>query len=166
MIVATRSKQHHLGYTGFSLDDFNCVNSDKKCSFKTRVGQVLINSGHTLNLRMFSWSQFLAFMMHCIKVRSHFPSSLIHLKTIFLTILHITLDVTTNQRDKGLSVSQVENWNVTFPSFDLFPTVTLTFDEVYWEAYWGIVNKPASVVRDVMIILERETWEKEKMAMN
>ena len=37
---------------------------------------------------------------------------------------------------------------------------------MYWEAYWGIVNKPESVVRDVMIKLERETKEKEKMAMN
>ncbi len=36
LVVATRSKQHHLGYTGFSLDDFNGVNRDKKCSFKTR----------------------------------------------------------------------------------------------------------------------------------
>ena len=37
---------------------------------------------------------------------------------------------------------------------------------MYWEAYWQIVNKPASVVRDVKIKLERETREKEKMAMN
>jgi len=33
-------------------------------------------------------------------------------------------------------------------------------------SYWQIVNKPVSVVRDVMIGLERETREKEKMAMN
>ena len=138
----------------------------KNVPSKQGLGRFLINSGHTLNLRMFSWSQFLAFVMHCIKVRSHFPSSLIHLKTFFLTIVHINLGVTTNLRNKGLSVSQVEDWKVTIPSFDLFPTVPLTFDEVYWEAYWGIVNKPASVVRDVMIKLERETWEKEMMAMN
>ncbi len=62
-------------------------------------------------------------------------------------------------------MSQVEDWKVTIPSVDLVPTVPLTFDEVYWEAYWKIVNKPASVVRDVMIKLERETGEKEKMAM-
>ena len=54
-------------------------------------------------------------------------------------------------------MSQVEDWKVTIPSFDLFPTVPLTFDEVYWEAYSRIVNKPASEVRDVMIKLERET---------
>ena len=59
-------------------------------------------------------------------------------------------------------MSQVEDWNVTIRSFDLFPIVPLTFDEVYWEAYWGIVNK----VRNVMIKLERETQEKEKMAIN
>ena len=40
MVFATRSEEHHLGYTGFSLDDFNGVNRDKKCSFKTRFGQV------------------------------------------------------------------------------------------------------------------------------
>jgi len=95
--------------------------------------------------------------MHCITVRSYFPSSLIHLKTFFLTIFRINLGVTTNLRNKALSVSQVEDWKVTIPSFDLFPTVPLTFDEVYWEAYWQIVNKPASVVREVMIKLERET---------
>ena len=104
--------------------------------------------------------------MHCIKVRSHFPSTLIHLKTFFLTIVHINLGVTTNLRNKGVSVSQVEDWKITIPSFDLFPTVPLTFDEVYWEAYWEIVNKPASVVRDVMIKLKKETREKEnKIAM-
>ena len=54
MVFATRSEEHQLGYTGFSLDDFNGDNRDKKCSFKTRFGQVFINSGHTLNLRMFS----------------------------------------------------------------------------------------------------------------
>ena len=40
LVVATRSKQHHLGYTGFSLDDFNGVNRDKNCSIKKRFGQV------------------------------------------------------------------------------------------------------------------------------
>ncbi len=84
---------------------------------------------------------------------------MIHLKKhiFFLTIVGLNSGITTNLRNKGLSVSQVEDWNVTIPSFDLFLTVPLTFDDVYWEAYWGIVNKPLSVVRDVMIILERET---------
>ena len=75
---------------------------------------------------------------------------------MFLTIAHINLGVTTNLRNKGLSVSQVEDWKVTIPSFDLFPTMPHTFDEVYWETYWGIVNKPAFVVRDVMIKLGRK----------
>ncbi len=73
---------------------------------------------------------------------------------------------TTNPRNKGLFVSQAEERKISIPSFNLFPTIPLAFDKVYWEAYWGIVNKLPSVVRDVMITLERETREKEKMAMN
>ena len=61
---------------------------------------------------------------------------------------------------------QVEDWKNTIPSFDLFPTVPLTFDKVYWEAYWQIVNKPVYVVREVMINLEKELKEKEKMVGN
>ncbi len=72
----------------------------------------------------------------------------------------INLGVTTNLRDKGLSVSQLEDWKISNPSFDLIPTVPLTFDEVYWEAYWQVINKPAPVMREVMIYLENETKEK------
>ncbi len=74
----------------------------------------------------------------------------------------INSGITTNLRNKGLSISQVEDWKIAIPSFDLFPIIPLTFDEVYWEAHWQIVNKPVSVVRDVMIKLEKET----KMAVN
>ena len=63
-------------------------------------------------------------------------------------------------------MSQVEDWNVSILSFDLFPTLPLTFDEVYWEAYWQIVNKPASVVREEMIKLENERKERDKMVGN
>lgn len=63
-------------------------------------------------------------------------------------------------------MSQVEDWKIPIPSYDLLPTVPLTFDEVYWEAYWPIVNHPASFVREVLIKLEKETKEKEKMAGN
>ena len=167
MVFATRSKEHQLGYTGFSLDDFNGVNRDKKCSFKTRFGQVFN--------KQWTYTQFKNVFLIPISgicdalYQSKVPFSFISdslKRTFVLTIVHINLGVTTNLRNKGLSVSQVEDWKVTIPSFDLFPTIPLTFDEVYWEAYWGIVNKPASVVRDVMIKLERETREKEKMAMN
>ena len=75
------------------------------------------------------------------------------MKRFFSLKFSINSGITTNLRNKGLSVSQVEDWKVTIPSFDLFPTVPL----MYWESYWQIVNKPASVVRDVMIKLERET---------
>ena len=54
-------------------------------------------------------------------------------------------------------MSQVEDWKIPIPSYDLLPTVPLTFDEVYWEAYWPIVTKPASLVREVLIKLEKET---------
>ena len=40
MVIANRREPHHLGYTGFSLDDFNGVNRDKNCSIKKRFGQV------------------------------------------------------------------------------------------------------------------------------
>ncbi len=103
--------------------------------------------------------------MHCIKVRSHFPSSFYNEK-IFLNIVDINSGVATNLQNKGLSVSQVEDWKITIPSFDLSPTIPLTIDKVYWEAYWQIVNKPASVVREVMINLENELKEKEKMVGN
>ena len=63
-------------------------------------------------------------------------------------------------------MSQVEDWKIPIPSYDLFPTVPLTFDEVYWEAYWPIVNKPASLVREVLMKLEKETKEKAKMVGN
>ncbi len=88
------------------------------------------------------------------------------LQTFFRTIVCINLGVTTNLRNKGQSVSQVEDQRISIPSFDLFPTIPLTFDKMYWEVYWQIANKPASVVRDAMIKLERETQEKEKMAIN
>ena len=39
-VIANRREPHHLGYTGFSLDDFNGVNRDKNCSIKKRFGQV------------------------------------------------------------------------------------------------------------------------------
>ena len=38
-VVATR-RDHNLGYTGFSLDDFKCVKRDKSCSFKKRFAVV------------------------------------------------------------------------------------------------------------------------------
>ena len=59
-------------------------------------------------------------------------------------------------------MSQVEDWKISIPSFDLFPAVPLTFDEMYWGDYWQIINKPASVVREVMIKLEKVM----KMAVN
>ena len=35
-VISTRSHDHNLGYTGFSLDDFKCVHRNKSCSFKKR----------------------------------------------------------------------------------------------------------------------------------
>ena len=39
-VKATRTKDHKFGYTGFSLDDFNCVNRDKRFPFKKRFASV------------------------------------------------------------------------------------------------------------------------------
>ena len=39
-VISTRSHDHNLGYTGFSLDDFKCVHRNKSCSFKKRFAPV------------------------------------------------------------------------------------------------------------------------------
>jgi hypothetical protein len=39
-VISTRSPDHNLGYTGFSLDDFKCVHRNKSCSFKQRFALV------------------------------------------------------------------------------------------------------------------------------
>ena len=46
-------------------------------------------------------------------------------------------------------------------SYDISPTIPLSFDEVYWEAYWSIVNKPMYAVREVMMKLDTERKENE-----
>ncbi len=51
-------------------------------------------------------------------------------------------------------MSQVEDWKIFIPSFGIFPTIPLTCDEVFWEAYWQVVNKETSVGKDVMKNLE------------
>ncbi len=155
LVVATRSKRNHLGVLD-SAQIISMLSTGTKHVPSNQGLSRFSNSGHTLILRMFSWSQFLAFVMHYIKVRSHFHSSFYNEKIILVKVV-INSGITTNLRNKGLSVSQVEDWKISIPSFDLFPTIPLTFDEVYWEAYWQIVNKPASVVREVMIKLEKET---------
>ena len=60
----------------------------------------------------------------------------------------------------------MEDWKVTIPSYDIFPTIPLTFDEMYWEAYWPIVNEPALTVRNVMMKLEKERRENELKKMS
>ena len=39
-VILTINYDHHLGYTGFSLDDFNSVQRNKKCPFKKRFALV------------------------------------------------------------------------------------------------------------------------------
>jgi hypothetical protein len=39
-VISTRSHDHQLGYTGFSLDDFNGVHRNKSCHFKKRFALV------------------------------------------------------------------------------------------------------------------------------
>ena len=60
----------------------------------------------------------------------------------------------------------MEDWKVTILSYNLFPTIPLTFDEMYWEAYWPIVNEPVLDVRKVMINLNKERKENEMKKMN
>jgi hypothetical protein len=39
-VSSTSTEDHSLGDTGCSLDDFNSVNRDKSCFFKTRFAMV------------------------------------------------------------------------------------------------------------------------------
>ena len=40
-------------------------------------------------------------------------------------------DITSNLKNKKLSVREVDDWKVSIPSYDLFSTVPLTFDKVF-----------------------------------
>ena len=57
----------------------------------------------------------------------------------------------------------MEDWKITIPSYDMLPTVPFSFDEVYWEAYWKVVNEPTKVVHSVIQKIEHEIKMK-KMA--
>ena len=65
-----------------------------------------------------------------------------------------------------MSVNHVEDWEIVAPSFDRFPTVPFTFDEVYWEAYWKVVHQPVDLVMGIIEKLndERREIEKEQAA--
>ena len=60
----------------------------------------------------------------------------------------------------------MEDWEIVAPSFDRFPTVPFTFDEVYWEAYWKVVHQPVDLVIGIIEKLndERREIEKEQAA--
>jgi hypothetical protein len=60
----------------------------------------------------------------------------------------------------------VEDWKVIIQSYDLFPTVPLTFDKVFWEAYCPIVNEPVLDIRKGMMNLEKEKKENEMKKMS
>ena len=75
-------------------------------------------------------------------------------------------DITSKLKNKKLSVREVEDRKVSIPSYDLFPTVPLTFDKVFWEAYWPIVNDPVMDVRKVLMKLEKERKENEMKKMS
>ena len=65
-----------------------------------------------------------------------------------------------------LSVNNVEDWEIVAPSFDRFPTVPYTFDEVYWDTYWNVVHQPVDLVIGIIEKLndERREIEKEQAA--
>lgn len=62
-VMATRTDEHKFGYTGFSLDDFNCVHRDKNLIFKRGLHQCS-RVGHTPPSRMFSSVQSQPFVRH------------------------------------------------------------------------------------------------------
>ncbi len=74
--------------------------------------------------------------------------------------------IITNLKNKKMSNMEVEDWKVTVPSYDLFPTVPLIFDKLSWEAYWPIVNKPVFDVRGVMMKLNKERKPNEMMKIS
>lgn len=80
----------------------------------------------------------------------------------FTDVFFVThTDITAKLRGKGLSVKQVEDWNITVESFALFPTVPLLFDEESWRALWPIINKTPLEVREVMKRLQQEQKQNE-----
>ena len=58
----------------------------------------------------------------------------------------------------------VEDWKILVPCFNIFPTIPLTFDNLYSETYWPIVNKYIAVVRRISE-LDKEIRENEKKKM-
>ena len=74
-------------------------------------------------------------------------------------IIFYCSDITTNLKNKKLSTTEVEDWKVTIPNYDRFPTNPLTFDEMYWESYWQIVYEQMLVIRKVMMKLDKERKE-------
>jgi hypothetical protein len=62
-VMATRTDEHKFGYTGFSLDDFNCVHRDKNLILKRGLHQCS-RVGHTPPSRMFSSVQSQPFVRH------------------------------------------------------------------------------------------------------
>ena len=122
--------------------------------------------GHTPPSTMFSSVQSLAFVRHYIKVSLHVYS--IHFcYDISALIDYVTIsEITAHLRSKKLSVNTVEDWEIVAPSFDRFPTVPFTFDEVYWEAYWNIVHQPVELVVGIIEKLndQRREIEKEQAA--
>jgi hypothetical protein len=66
-VILTRSHDHHLGYTGFSLDDFNGVHMKKRVPSKRDLLWFSI-SGHTKPSKKISWTQSQAYMMRYMQV--------------------------------------------------------------------------------------------------
>ena len=62
---------------------------------------------------------------------------------------------------QGVSMKQVEDWNITVESFAFFPTVPLLFDEESWKGLWPIINKRPLEVREVMQKLQQEQKQNE-----
>ena len=84
---------------------------------------------------MFSSVQSQAFARHYINVSLHVYSLRFCYDVSVLIDFVNYSDITAHLRSKMLSVNNVEDWEIVAPSFDRFPTVPYTFDEVYWETY-------------------------------
>ena len=66
-VISARNHDHHLGYTGFSLDDFKVFIGTKVVPSRRDLRWFSI-SGHTRTSKICSWSQSQQYVMRYIKV--------------------------------------------------------------------------------------------------
>ena len=154
------TRVHELGFTGVSLDDFRCVNRAKKSTFKSKF-KLVFEKWKYRNFEDTFLNPISGVCLTMYQSKIAFPFSLLALILVTDTFFVSHTDITAKLREKGLSVKQVEDWNINVESFAPFPTVPLQFDDKVWKALWPIINKTPLEVRQVVAKLQNEQKEKE-----